>query len=260
VSTSPSSNVFGDRYAEMYDALYASKDYERECDRIETAFSLSTRKVRSVLDLGCGTGNHAIPLARRGYEVWGVDRAASMLERARLKSAQAGGAGPEFVFGDLRDVRLGRTFDACIVMFAVLGYQTTNQDMAAAFATVAHHLEPAGIFVFDVWNGAAVLTLGPTERTRTVPHGAQRLVRSSSGALDLPRHLCHVHIHQTLVAGDRVVSETDETHAMRYFFPLELELLLDRAGFDILEMTPFDEPRRALDANAWSMLVVARRR
>jgi hypothetical protein len=69
-----------------------------------------------------------------------------------------------------------------------------------------------------------------------------------------------VHIHQTLVAGDRVVSETDETHAMRYFFPLELELLLDRAGFDILEMTPFDEPRRVLDANAWSMLVVARRR
>jgi SAM-dependent methyltransferase len=244
----------------MYDLLYASKDYEHECDRIETTFRQTNRAVRSILDLGCGTGNHALPLARRGYRVCGVDRSAGMLERARHKASQGSGAEAEFVLGDLRDVRLGRSFDACIVMFAVLGYQTTNQDVAAALDTVRHHLEPNGIFVFDVWNGAAVLSVGPRERMRTVPDGARRLLRFSSGMLDPRRHLCHVHIHQILVAGDRITAETEETHAMRYFFPLELELLLDHAGFDIVEMTPFDDPLQPLDATAWNMLVVARRR
>lgn len=252
MSNSLPATVFGDRYAEMYDALYASKDYERECDRIEAAFSRSPRDVRSVLDLGCGTGNHAIPLARRGYRVVGVDRSPGMLQRARDKAAQGSGAQPEFVLGDLRDVRLGRSLDACIVMFAVLGYQTTDHDVLAALETIRRHLEPDGIFVFDVWNGAAVVTDGPGERTRTEPDGARRLVRVSSGTLDLPRHICNVHIRQTLSEGDTIVSESEETHAMRYFFPLELELLLDRAGFDVVEM--------ALDPGTWDMFVVARRR
>jgi SAM-dependent methyltransferase len=235
----------------MYDVLYASKDYEGECDRIETAFRQSTREVRFVLDLGCGTGNHALPLARRGYRVWGVDRSAGMLQHAREKAAK-GSVEAQFVLGDLRDVRLGRSFDACIVMFAVLGYQTTRQDVTAALETVGRHLEPGGIFVFDVWNGAAVLTDGPRERTRTVPDGARHLIRISSGTLDLPRRVCHVRIHQTLIDGDTIVSDTDETHAMRYFFPLELELLLDRAGFDVVEI--------AIDVGTWNMFVVARRR
>lgn len=244
----------------MYDVLYASKDYERECSRIETAFSHTTRDVHSVLDLGCGTGNHALPLARRGYRVWGVDRSEGMLQRARAKLTQGRGADAQFMLGDLRDLRLDRRFDACIVMFAVLGYQTTNQDVAAALDTVRHHLEPDGVFVFDVWNGPAVLSIGPQDRVRTATDGARRLLRFSSGTLDVRRNLCHVHAHQILVAGDRIVSETEETHAMRYFFPLELELLLDHAGFDVMEMTPFEEPEQPLDARAWNMLVVARRR
>ena len=251
--------LFGERYAEMYDALYAAKDYERECDRIETAFHHTPRDVRSILDLGCGTGNHAIPLSRRGYRMCGVDRSEGMLQRARAKVAQ-GDAATQFVLGDLRDVRLGSSFDACIVMFAVLGYQTANQDVAAALETVRHHLEPDGIFVFDVWNGAAVLTVGPHDRVREATDGARRLLRISSGTLDVRRNLCHVHAHQILVAGDHIVSETEETHAMRYFFPMELEWLLDHAGFDVMEMTPFDDPLQPLDASAWNMLVVARRR
>ena len=251
---------FGDSYAEMYDALYALKDYERECDSIEAAFHRGGRHVCSVLALGCGTGNHAILLARRGYRVCGVDRSASMLQQAQRKASQTGEAEVEFVLGDLRNVRLNRSFDACILMFAVLGYQTTNRDVTEALANVQRHLEPGGIFVFDVWNGAAVLSVGPSERMRMTPNGERRLIRFSSGTLDPVRHLCHVHIHQFLVAGDHVVSEVQETHAMRYFFPLELELFLDHAGFDVVDLTAFNSPQQPLDAGAWNMLVVARRR
>jgi len=184
MSTASPPIPFGDSYAEMYDLLYASKDYERECERVELAFQAARRPVRTVLDLGCGTGNHSIPLARRGYRVCGVDRSPGMLARARTKAAQSGAAPPEFVSGDVRSMRLDRRFDACIVMFAVLGYQTTNQEVADTLENIHRHLEPGGIFVCDVWNGVAVLTIGPSQRMRTALDGDRRLIRASSGTLE----------------------------------------------------------------------------
>ena len=260
MSTTPPPIPFGLSYAEMYDALYASKDYERECDLLESAFHRAGHHVRTVLDLGCGTGNHAIPLARRGYEVCGVDRSPGMLQRARDKAPRVGGIELDFVLGDLRDVSLGRSFDACLLMFAVLGYQTTNQDVARTLDNAQRHLKPGGVFVFDVWNGTAVLSEGPSERMRVLFDGDRRLIRFSSGTVDPGRHLCHVRIHQLALAGTQIVSEAEETHAMRYFFPLEIELFLDHAGFDIIEMASFDKEQGPLDQQAWNMLVVARRR
>jgi len=244
----------------MYDALYASKDYETECDRLEAAFKVATRQVHSVIDLGCGTGNHTIPLARRGYTVVGVDRSPGMLERARRKARLAKETRSEFVLGDIRDVRLTQKFDACILMFAVLGYQATNEDVAAALANVRYHLHQGGIFAFDVWNGAAVLAVGPSERRRTVLDGERRLIRFSGGKLDLRHNLCHVDATHLLVEGTQIVSEVQETHTMRYFFPLELELFLDHAGFDVAEVTSFDNPGKEIDSDSWNMFVVARRR
>lgn len=260
MSTTSSPIPFGLSYAEMYDALYASKDYERECDLLEAAFHRADHHVHAVLDLGCGTGNHAIPLARRGYDVCGVDRSPGMLQRARDKVPQAGGVKLDFVQGDLRDVSLGRSFDACLLMFAVLGYQTTNQDVARALDNVQRHLKPGGVFVFDVWNGTAVLTIGPSERMRVLSDRDRRLIRFSSGTVDPRRQLCHVRIHQLALAGAQIVSEAEETHVMRYFFPLEVELFLDHAGFDVVELASFDHEQGAVDQRTWNMLVVARRR
>ena len=76
-------DVFGQEYAAAYDLLYADKDYDAECDLLERIFRESGRPVRTVLDLGCGTGAHAVRLAQRGYEVVGVDLSEDMLRIAR---------------------------------------------------------------------------------------------------------------------------------------------------------------------------------
>ena len=251
---------FGDAYAAMYDVLYTSKDYGRECDLLETAFGVAHHEVRSVLDLGCGTGNHAIPLAQRGYEVVGVDRSPAMLDTARRKADAADVSSVGFQLGDLRTLSLGRTFDACLMMFAVLSYQTSNQDVHAALSVAANHLAPGGVLAFDTWYGPAVLDVGPSERFRILGGDSQRILRHSSGTLDVRRHLCHVRIHQLEVHGDKIVSETDETHSMRFFFPQELELYLERTGFELVEMTGFDRADGQLDSSDWIVMVTARRR
>lgn len=72
--------VFGPGYASVYDLLYQDKDYAGECDLLTRLFAdFGASPIGSVLDLGCGTGGHAMPLARRGFRVTGVDAAPAML-------------------------------------------------------------------------------------------------------------------------------------------------------------------------------------
>ena len=82
--------AFGSTYAHAYDLLYLDKDYTAECDFIENIFHrYGDKPISRVLDLGCGTGNHAFPLASRGYEVVGIERSESMLAQASNKLAHA---------------------------------------------------------------------------------------------------------------------------------------------------------------------------
>ena len=76
--------VFED-YSKFYDTFYKDKDYSEECDFIESVFQrYSGRPVKTILDLGCGTGGHTIPLAERGYLLTGVDLSAWMLKEAKV--------------------------------------------------------------------------------------------------------------------------------------------------------------------------------
>lgn len=251
---------FGSNYAGCYDALYAEKDYEAECDLIERVLrTYGEGKIASILDLGCGTGNHALPLARRGFEAIGVDRSEFMVEQARSKAASSGPTShADFYEADIRSVDVGRRFDAALMMFAVLGYQLANEDVIAALRAARRHLDPGGLFLFDVWYGPAVLFQRPSERVKIVPTATGKILRVSSGALDTDRHACTVRYHVWTFAADRLLSETEEEHTVRYFFPLELNLFLETAGFTPVRLGAFPEFDRDPDEHTWNVLCVAR--
>jgi SAM-dependent methyltransferase len=252
--------VFGPDYSATYDAQYGDKDYEGECDCIEAAFrTFLARPVRSILDLGSGTGNHAIPLARRGYSVVGVDRSEDMLKRAREKTLPPGSTGTlELVLGDVRSVDLHRTFDAVLMMFAVLGYQLRNEDVSAALAAVRRHLAPEGLFVFDVWYGPAVLRQGPSQRLKVCEVPSGQLIKSSRGELVTSRQSCLVSFHLWHISENTLVQEVSENHEMRYFFPLELDLFLRDAGLALERLASFPNLDREADETTWNVLGVAR--
>lgn len=252
--------VFGE-YAHFYDAMYKDKDYEAECDFVEEAFRrFSAHEVSSVLDLGCGTGNHVLPLVRRGYEVVGVDRAPEMVRQAREK-AEAAGINAEFLLGDVRTVDLGRTFDAVIEMFAVIGYQTTNEDLLSAMRTARKHLTPGGVFVFDAWFGPAVLVERPEKRSSTIDlEGGETLERYATPQHDLLSHTYEVRYGLVRRQGDDVLEESHETHHMRYLFPQEIVHFLDLAGFETVSMTPFMDFEGQLTEHTWNVSVVAKAR
>ena len=254
------SEPFGSIYADSYDALYQEKDYEAECDLIERLLrTYGDGSISSILDLGCGTGNHAIPLSARGFEVIGVDRSASMLAQARKKAARS--SPPErdaFYQADIQSLDLGRQFDAALLMFAVLGYQLENADVMATLRTARRHLRSGGLLLFDVWYGPAVLFQRPSERVKIIPTSDGKILRVSSSELDNRGHTCTVRFHVWKFAAERLLSETEEEHTVRYFFPLELELFLESTGFTPVRLAAFPEFERDADEKTWNVLAVAR--
>ncbi len=245
--------VFGPTYAGAYDALYATKDYARECDLIERIFAAhGDGAIASVLDLGCGTGNHAMPLAARGYTITAVDRSPDMLAIARAKDAAAA---VRWLAGDVRTVDAGAHCDAALMMFAVLGYQQSNAGVRAAFANVRRHLRPGALFVFDAWHGPGVIADPPGAGSRIIQTPAGAITRNVTSVLDVRRHLCAV-TYTLARPGDAAV--TRETHTVRFFFPMEIEMYLDAAGFETVAISAFDDLDREPTERDWNALVVAR--
>jgi SAM-dependent methyltransferase len=248
--------VFGHDYAAAYDAIYGDKDYRAECDTLDEVFSRAARPVQSILDLGCGTGRHALELARRGYEIVGVDMSEGMLEQARQRSLRDG-AQASFVLGDIRNVQLGRRFDAVLSMFAVVGYQTSEADLKATFDNVRRHLEPGGIFVFDVWYAAAVQAVGPSTRVKIVAVDGGEIERRAVGKLDPEHRVCAVRYELTHRRADGLSTRTHETHRMRYFDERELEALLAESGLALRSVSAFPDVEHEPSVNSWNVLVEA---
>jgi SAM-dependent methyltransferase len=252
--------VFGSIYAGEYDQLYDDKDYASECDLIERIFkSYGTRTFKSILDLGCGTGNHALCLAQRGYEVVGIDHSAHMLTHAQRKVTEMHEKYDlSFQQGDLRTLDLDRRFDAVLMMFTVLGYQLTNTDVLSTLDTAYRHLHAGGALIFDFWYGPAVLHLRPSQEIKVVSIPDGKILRVASGELDVRKHLCTVRYHLWRLLGDRLVAETEESHQVRYFFPLELDLFLERSGLTLVHLGAFPDIDRNPDEKTWNTVCVAR--
>ena len=256
------SEVFGKDYANVYDKLYRAKDYEGEVDLIERILAQhGSSGPRHLLDLGCGTGNHVLPLVCRGHTVVGVDRSESMLEHARTKISAALPANikrPEFRLGDIRNIDLGERFDAVLMMFTVMGYLHERADFFAALKTVRRHLNAGGLFIFDVWNGPGVMADKPHDRTITVTEGATSIIRKTRVRLDAPRQICSVHFDLQRVEAGEVSKKWEEEHIMRFYFPQELELALRDNSLDLLRLRSFPDYEGLPDEKAWNVIGVAK--
>ena len=226
-------------YARYYDLLYRDKDYTAEAEFIDRLIQQQAPNTSTILELGCGTGNHALLLAEKGYFVHGVDLSVEMLRCAQERSDRAEpelAAKLQFSQGDLREVRLDLTFDAILSLFHVISYQTTNQDLLAAFTTVKTHLKPGGIFIFDVWYGPAVLSDPPVVRVKRLEDRSIQVTRIAEPIMYPNQNLVDVNYQVFIKDKDSdAIDQLTETHRMRYLFRTELELLLSQLQMYIIE-------------------------
>lgn len=203
-----------DSYSMYYNLLYKDKNYESEADYIAALLG----DVKTVFEMGCGTGKHAKLLTNKGYEMFGIDLSASMLEHAKA-------LGIDCEQGDVRTFRAGRMFDAVISLFHVASYQTNDEDINNYFKTAAAHLNNGGKFIFDVWHKPAVLAQIPEKRVKTLENGDVKVVRYC-----VPNHIKEkdmVEVNYTIEVTDKHSGRTEsikECHPMRYFSYEDMDL------------------------------------
>jgi SAM-dependent methyltransferase len=118
-----------------------------EVDRIVKL--LAVEKGAKILDLCCGIGRHSLELARRGYEVVGVDLTDEYLTKAR-RQAEDEGLNIQFVRSDMRRFCQIESFDAVINMFTAFGYFEIETDNKRVLANIHCSLRKGGILLIDV--------------------------------------------------------------------------------------------------------------
>jgi SAM-dependent methyltransferase len=133
------------RSAELYDRIYGDKAFVDEARAIRTIVEHARPGARSLLDVGCGTGGHLVHV-REWIAVEGLDASESMLAVARRKLPDVA-----LHHGDMRNFAIHRRFDVITCLFSAIGYVRSTDELDAAVAMMARHLEPGGLLAIEPW-------------------------------------------------------------------------------------------------------------
>ena len=213
--------------AGCYDQFTRDVDYVRWADYLERHFARSALPIHTVLDLACGTGSLTLELARRGYEMIGVDQSEEMLAQAAEKCRQASEIPPLFLHQSKDKLDLYGTIDACVCCLDSVNYVTSPQKLERAFQRVHTFLMPGGLFMFDV-NTPDKLRALDGQVFLDESADAYCVWRADYSAR---RRVCTYGMDLFTLEPDGRWSRAEELHEEYAYEPDELEALLVRAGF-----------------------------
>ena len=254
--------LFSD-YANYYDLLYKDKKYLDEVEYLKKILLNNDPEIKKILELGCGTGLHAIGLAKAGIDVTCIDKSQRMLDLAkdRISKDLIGVETDkiELKLGDARTYSDNKKYDAVISIFHVASYQLTNNDISEYLRTAQNHLKNGGIFIYDFWYGPAVLTQKPENRIKRYSDDRFRITRISESRLLENDNRVDVNFEiQISNISDESINVLNEIHPMRYFFMLEMDYFLKKAGFNSWEAEEWLTGNTP-SVDTWGVCIIAKK-
>jgi SAM-dependent methyltransferase len=136
-------------WIKMAPVLFPPSRLEAAHRDVEAVLSLTGIAGGTVLDMGCGVGRHSLELARRGFNVTGVDRTQVYLQEAG-KQAEAEGLGIEFLQADMRDFQRNEKFDAALSLFTTFGYFENPAENEQVLLNIYKALKSPGVLVMEM--------------------------------------------------------------------------------------------------------------
>jgi len=224
-------------HPDLYDALLPVGGH------LPFYLDLARQQSGTVLELACGTGQLAVPIAMEGHPTVAIDRSAAMLNVA-VRRASAESAPATFVQADMRRFALARRFDLIVVARNSLLHLLSTADLLATLTAVRDHLAPGGVFAFDIFNPSVAMLASDASKRLLV----MEVATAAFGLVTVDA--THAYDSSTQVNDGRWYISTPERRdawivpmVLRSIFPQELPLLVSAAGLELVER--FGEVSRA---------------
>ncbi|HWQ81276.1 MAG TPA: class I SAM-dependent methyltransferase [Ignavibacteria bacterium] len=205
-----------------YLELYSHRNEKEARDLINLIQrNTSIESGSSVLDVCCGAGRHSIEMARRGYNVTGIDLSRYLISEAKktLKKADETGLKARFLIRDMKNFSFGNKFDAAINVFSSFGYFDKDSDNLKVFENISSSLKKGGCFVFDFLNEKYV-------RKALVPYSEEM---HDGMKIVLKRRVTDGFVVKEIIIGKKIYTER-----IRLYSAKEIRSMLKNSGFRIV--------------------------
>jgi SAM-dependent methyltransferase len=219
-----------EREASFYDRLYNPTDDLKLYEWFARGLD------GPILECACGTGRVTIPLARAGHDVTGVDVSGAMLRVAKSKLRRQ----PEWVRkrvtlvkADIRTMRLGTKFDACMVAFFALQHLLTEDDFSRALSRMREHLKPGGRLMFVVFNPDLTRPEAVQRLDKVIEFKHGIAMRYSTQWFDRPSRITYGWHVYDFVGPTGSVRRLVSPFKLKYHFRADVERLLKGSGFEV---------------------------
>ncbi|MFO7943029.1 MAG: class I SAM-dependent methyltransferase [Anaerolineales bacterium] len=222
--TDPDSWHAEDSFWELFDpVLFDQKRLANSKEEIDQLVDLlEIQQHHRVLDLSCGTGRHSLELALRGFDVVGVDRTASFIEKARLK-AEEDDLLVDFIVGDMRDYCQPESFEVVLNLFGSFGYFADPKDNRRVIENMHSSLKPRGRLIIETAGKEILLR---NFREREWSEFGDTLVLSERRPV---QNWSRIQTRWIVISGNQ---RAEHTVSVRCYTAVELSSLFSECGFE----------------------------
>ena len=163
-------------WRDLFSNMFPEKRFEDTPAEIEKVLTLVKPNGKAVLDLCCGPGRCAISLARRGFEVTGVDRTKFLLDKAKTRAKKAG-ARVEWIEMDMRDFVRPESYNLILSMFTSFGYFDDKREDLTVLRNIFASLKPGGVCLIEMMGKEILARIFQPTRSEILPDGTRFIGR-----------------------------------------------------------------------------------
>ena len=245
-------------HADLYDLFYADKPYSDEANFVHSCLvKHSSRPVENILELGCGTGTHSLFLEKLGYKIIATDYSNEMLLQAMHKAKEVN-SNNIFRQQDMCSLDIPeRPLDAIICLSYSICYATTNESFGRVINGAYSHLRPGGLFIFEFWNAAAMVSNYDPLRIKRCRIDDGEVIRISEAQIDYRSQLYKVDYSIYEHKKNGTFNYLSETQINRYFSLQEMSLFLTNAGFKPIKWFAGYKEDERITNETWNILCIA---
>jgi SAM-dependent methyltransferase len=220
-------------YNELAEYYYAIENDNRNTGNDIRMISnmLKGRNKPSLLDIGCGSGEHINELAKLNIDCTGIDSSSSMLKIARMRFPNSG----NFIRKDMQDFNFNEKFDIAISLFGSFNYMIEDSDINAVFKNTWNSIKSGGIGLFEIWNAIPITAIRekPLALVSRINYNNTIITRERGFRLLEDQNKTIVEVNYNYSLPNNKILE--DQHIMRAFTRTEIEYHLENNGFNVID-------------------------